>query len=140
LTKIKAYCERIKQWTGLGSEVGEDEAAFARGLAACRSQQRPHHDWCSPEDNVNIDAWSAYFQETAMAKAKKRVPARKKSSQRGEASAKIVRAARRARPKKAKSKVRRVSIRSRPATTEAVETGTPASPGGEADRDEGSGS
>ena len=75
-----------------------------------------------------------------MAKAKKRVPARKKSSQRGEASAKIVRAARRARPKKAKSKVRRVSIRSRPATTEAVETGTPASPGGEADRDEGSGS
>ena len=46
-----------------------------------------------------------------MAKAKKRVAARKKSSKRGKASAKPTRkkAAKRATPKKAKSKVRRAS-------------------------------
>jgi len=48
-------------------------------------------------------------QETAMAKAKKRIVARKKSSKRGKASAKPARrkAAKRTTPKKAKSKVRR---------------------------------
>ena len=47
-------------------------------------------------------------QETAMAKAKKRVATRKKSSKRGKASAKPARkkAAKRTKPKQAKSKVR----------------------------------
>jgi hypothetical protein len=119
-----------------------------------------------------------------MAKAKKRVAARKKSSKRGKTSAKPARkkAAKRATPKKAKSKVRRAGIsttkpaakKKRPPKTaakkaprqvaevpvettiidvieepvpgvvvvteyESVRTATPISPGGEAERSEGTG-
>jgi hypothetical protein len=123
-----------------------------------------------------------------MAKAKKRVAARKKSSKRGKASAKPARkkTAKRATPKRAKSKVRRAGMsatkraakKKRPPKTvakksprkaprqvaevpiettiidvieepvpgvvvvteyESVRTGTPVSPGGEPEDDEGTG-
>jgi hypothetical protein len=82
---------------------------------------------------------AAYFAETAMAKAKKRVAPRKKSSKRGKASAKPARkkTAKRAMPKRAKS--RRAGMSATKSAAESVRTGTPVSPGGEPEHDENTG-
>jgi len=100
-----------------GARRGKNNCDRAEAQAECRSDASEGNEtWCdignsSTEENNITNLPTGYCTGTAMAKAKKRVAARKASSKRGKASASPSRkkVAKRVTPKKVKSKVRRAT-------------------------------